>query len=79
MYFRSPTSSRKIRRWSTATSNKATDPTIHRLGSGFYQAVVHVRGRFFRGLANEPALAKARAETLAAEARNMNLGSTYEQ
>jgi hypothetical protein len=30
-----------------ATSDNITDPTIHRLGNDFWQAVVHVRGRFF--------------------------------
>jgi hypothetical protein len=71
--------SRTIRRWSTVTTDNTTSPTVQRLGSGFWQAVVHTRGRFFRGLATDPAAAKARAESLAAGARNLSLGTKHEQ
>ena len=50
-----------------------TAPTLQPLGSGFWQCVIHARGRVFRGLSNDPEEAKARALTLSAAARGLGL------
>ncbi len=70
MHFRK-SASRRIRRWRTATPNSPAAPTVRRLGSGFFECVIHRRGRIFRGLANESSEARNRAETLAAGTRNL--------
>jgi len=60
--------------YSESAPGNITDPTLQCLGSGFWQCVIHARGRLFRGLADNPEVAKARALTLSAGTRGMNLG-----
>lgn len=64
MHFKRTTSSRKLRNWTAATESDNKDPEVRKLGSGFWECILHHRGQFFRGLADNARDAKSRAYSL---------------
>jgi hypothetical protein len=64
MRFTKPRSSKKKENWTTVTVPARDIPDVRPLGEGFFECVLHYRGRLFRGLARDRRGARSRALSL---------------